>query len=262
VGPLAVFIALIAVVPMMAAVFSSVIVTTLVAVLSVAAAALLAFVLGDEGLDSLAAPLIAVAVLSIVAIIASSLRRPSTEVAAATAGVRGGPVALAAPSQADTDDMTGLLNRRGAIRALGARNADEERVIGFLDCDQFKKVNDEYGSEVGDEFIQAIAGRLRHSLPTHDTVARWDGDEFLVAMSTDATSARPAFQRVVASISSHPIRTVAGSIPASVSVGAAVWAPGQDLEDVIERAGRSLYSAKQSGGGVVVLDDTAETVAG
>jgi diguanylate cyclase (GGDEF)-like protein len=161
-------------------------------------------------------------------------------------------------TQADLDSMTGLLNRRGAIRALGPRNADTERVVAFLDCDMFKTVNEQYGSDVGDEFLQAIAGRLRHRLPAHDTVARWDGDEFLLAIAADAQSARPALERLIAGINGTNIRTTAGPIPATVSVGAALWHPGQELEDVISRSGRALYAAKTGGRGRIVLDDGAE----
>ncbi len=150
--------------------------------------------------------------------------------------------------------MTGLLNRRGAIRALGSRNTEGERVVAFLDCDLFKSVNEQYGSDVGDEFLQAVAGRLRHRLPAHDTVARWDGDEFLLAISADGASARPALERLVAGINGTNIRTTAGPIPATVSVGAAVWAPGQELESVISRSGRALYAAKTGGRGKIVVD--------
>ncbi len=157
-------------------------------------------------------------------------------------------------TQADLDSMTGLLNRRGAIRALGSRNTEGERVVAFLDCDLFKSVNEQYGSDVGDEFLQAVAGRLRHRLPAHDTVARWDGDEFLLAISADGASARPALERLVAGINGTNIRTTAGPIPATVSVGAAVWAPGQELESVISRSGRALYAAKTGGRGQIVVD--------
>jgi diguanylate cyclase (GGDEF)-like protein len=154
----------------------------------------------------------------------------------------------------DVDPMTGLLNRRGAVRNLGARNAGDERVLAFIDCDLFHQINEERGREIGDEFLQAVAGRLRHALPTRDTVARWDSDEFLVAVSAEPKAAMSALERVVGSMNKHPIRTSAGSIEATVSLGAATWAPGQDLEDVISRAGRALSAAKASGRGQVVLD--------
>ena len=85
-------------------------------------------------------------------------------------------------------------------------------------------------------------------------MARWDGDEFLLAISADGSSARPALERLVAGINGTNIRTTAGPIPATVSVGAAVWAPGQELESVISRSGRALYAAKTGGRGKIVVD--------
>ena len=252
-GQHAVFIAMMAAVPMLAAVFAPVTLTVIVAAITVAAAVVLAVIPGDETFEDSFIPLGALVVLAIVAIVASRFRA-SDSVPGPANVERRRSVQFQLQTQADLDSMTGLLNRRGAIRALGQRNADGDRVVAFLDCDLFKSVNEEYGSDVGDEFLQAVAGRLRHRLPAHDTVARWDGDEFLLAIAADAASARPALERLVAGINGHPIRTTAGPIPATVSVGAALWSPGQDLEDVISRSGRALYAAKHGGRGRIVVD--------
>jgi diguanylate cyclase (GGDEF)-like protein len=255
-GQQAVFVAMMAAVPLFSAVFASVPFAALVSVVTFVAALVLASVPGESGQADFSASvpsLIGVIVFGAIAVIASRFRGTDLPPAAAPIERRKG-MQFQLQTQADTDSMTGLLNRRGAIRALGPRNSEGDRVVAFMDCDLFKSVNEQYGSEVGDEFLQAIAGRLRHSLPAHDTVARWDGDEFLVAISADAVSARPAIERVMKSINGHPIRTTAGPVPSSVSVGAAVWGAGQELEDVISRAGRALYSAKSGGRGKVVVD--------
>ena len=255
-GQQAVFVALMAAIPLFSAVFASVPFTALVAVVTFVAALVLASVPGDGDFADSVPSLVGVVVFAAIAVISSRFRGTELPPAAAPIERRKG-MQFQLQTQADTDSMTGLLNRRGAIRALGARNVEGDRVVAFMDCDLFKSVNEQYGSEVGDEFLQAIAGRLRHSLPAHDTVARWDGDEFLVAISADAASARPAIERVMSSINGHPIRTTAGPIPSSVSVGAALWGSGQELEDVISRAGRALYAAKSGGRGKVIVDGEA-----
>ena len=252
-GEHAVFIAMMAVVPMMAAVSASVGFVALVAVLTLAAGLVLMFVPADEATEDSIVPLVAVLVLALIAVVVSRFRGTSAA-AEVVAPERRKAAQFQLQTQADLDSMTGLLNRRGAIRALGSRNTEGERVVAFLDCDLFKSVNEQYGSDVGDEFLQAVAGRLRHRLPAHDTVARWDGDEFLLAISADGASARPALERLVAGINGTNIRTTAGPIPATVSVGAAVWAPGQELESVISRSGRALYAAKTGGRGQIVVD--------
>lgn len=261
-GEHAMFIAMMAAVPMLSAVFASVSLVALVAVLTFAAGLVLTFVPGDEPTEDSLIPMIALIVLAAIAVIASRFRDVGA-VAQSAAPERRKSVQFQLQTQADLDSMTGLLNRRGAIRALGSRNTEGERVVAFLDCDLFKSVNEQYGSDVGDEFLQAVAGRLRHRLPAHDTVARWDGDEFLLAISADGASARPALERLVAGINGTNIRTTAGPIPATVSVGAAVWAPGQELESVISRSGRALYAAKTGGRGKIVVDgeDGAPAVA-
>jgi diguanylate cyclase (GGDEF)-like protein len=238
---------------MMAAVFASVGFVTLVALLTLAAGLILMYVPADEATEDSIVPMVAVLVLALIAVAVSRFRGtgPYAEVVAPE---RRKAAQFQLQTQADLDSMTGLLNRRGAIRALGSRNTEGERVVAFLDCDLFKSVNEQYGSDVGDEFLQAVAGRLRHRLPAHDTVARWDGDEFLLAISADGASARPALERLVAGINGTNIRTTAGPIPATVSVGAAVWAPGQELESVISRSGRALYAAKTGGRGQIVVD--------
>jgi diguanylate cyclase (GGDEF)-like protein len=261
-GQHAVFVAMMAAVPMFSAIFASVVFTALVAVVTFLAGLVLTFMPGDEDVSDSIVPLVALIILAAIAVIASRFRgSDASQPAASISPERRKSMQFQLQTQADTDSMTGLLNRRGAIRALGPRNSDSERVVAFLDCDLFKQVNEQYGSDVGDEFLQAVAGRLRHSLPPHDTVARWDGDEFLLAVAANSTSAQPALERVVSTINGHPIRTTSGPIPATVSVGAALWGPGQELEDVISRAGRALYAAKSGGRGRIVVDSGDETAA-
>jgi diguanylate cyclase (GGDEF)-like protein len=252
VGPAAVYIAMMAAVPMMSAGFARMPITAVVAALTVVAGFVVAFVATD-GLEASKWSLVGVVVLSAVAVVASLVR--GGHAAAAEPSERRKGVQFQLQTQAETDAMTGLLNRRGAIRALGAKNGDTERVVAFVDCDLFKGINDQFGNEVGDEYLQAVAGRLRHNLPPLDTVARWDGDEFLVVIAADAATAGPPLARIAATINSHPIRTTAGPIPGSVSIGAAVWGVGQELEDVIARSGGALYQAKAAGRSQVVVDD-------
>ena len=254
-------VALLAIASMLAAAFCSVLITAVMGVLALAAGAAVAMLGPSHVIDDYLVALAGLAVALILAIAIAIVKSRSAVSAATHSAAQSAAEAEAHPvlpvrvqASVDTDPMTGLLNRRGAIRSLGHRNTEGDRVVAFLDCDLFRAVNETYGSAVGDEFLQAIAGRLRHSLPAHDTVARWDGDEFLVAISADSSAAMKALERVVGAINGHPIRTTAGPIEASMSVGAAVWTAGQDLEDVISRAGRALHTAKSSGRGQAVLD--------
>ena len=263
-GDQLVYVAVLGAAPVLAAVFARVGLTVVVAVVTALAALALVVLAGDDPWSDATIPLISVAAWAVIAVIASAIKGPSvigySGPTSPSVERRRKTGSLQLQTQADLDSMTGLLNRRGAIRTLGQRNDGTERVIALLDCDLFKSVNEEYGNDVGDEFLQAIAGRLRHRLPPHDTVARWDGDEFLLAIAADESSARPALDRLVSGINGTNIRTTAGPIPATVSVGAAIWHPGEDLESVISRSGRALYTAKNGGRGSIVVD-TEETPA-
>ena len=252
-GQDAVYIAMMSVVPMIAAVFTGPRLTAISAALALVSGLALAALPGDEAFADSLIPLVALALFAVLAVVVSRSSKVIIETLPAPVERRKS-AQFQLQTQADLDSMTGLLNRRGAIRTLGPRNTDKDRVVAFLDCDLFKSVNEQYGSDVGDEFLQAIAGRLRHRLPAHDTVARWDGDEFLLVIAADAASARPALERLVAGINGTNIRTTAGPVPATVSVGAALWSPGQELEDVISRSGRALYAAKNGGRGKIVVD--------
>jgi diguanylate cyclase len=86
---------------------------------------------------------------------------------------------------ASTDSLTGLPNRRSLLEALRRAMAQGERdnrsvLVGFIDMDGFKKINDLHGHDVGDEFLSVMAGRLSASLRSADMLARFGGDEFVV----------------------------------------------------------------------------------
>lgn len=86
---------------------------------------------------------------------------------------------------AATDTLTGLPNRRTLVEALRRLLAQGERenrsvLVGFIDMDGFKKINDTHGHDIGDEFLSAMAARLSASLRASDMLARFGGDEFVV----------------------------------------------------------------------------------
>ncbi len=87
-------------------------------------------------------------------------------------------------SLAHTDPLTGLLNRRGLQATLlaGLPKATPQHILAvyFLDLDQFKPINDQYGHDVGDELLVVAASRLRATMRAGDAVARLGGDEFVV----------------------------------------------------------------------------------
>lgn len=163
---------------------------------------------------------------------------------------------------ADTDSLTGLLNRRGFLTNAETIAAATERRghalgIAMADIDNFKRINDTYGHQVGDEVIQAVIDRLRPLLRDADCFGRWGGEELVAALSdADERGARIAGERLRASLASHPVRSpsLGITIPVTISIGIAVtWRPAGRLENLIDRADAALFQAKANGKDVIEL---------
>jgi diguanylate cyclase (GGDEF)-like protein len=147
------------------------------------------------------------------------------------------------------DPLTGLSNRRGISEGLDrlTRPADgsERRVtVVLLDIDHFKRINDRYGHDRGDEVIRAVSGALTAAVRPGDLVGRWGGEEFIVVASdTDRHGAAIVAERLRRSVADT---VVVDGDPVTVSVGYAVIADG-DRGAATTRADRALYLAKSAG---------------
>jgi diguanylate cyclase (GGDEF)-like protein len=154
-----------------------------------------------------------------------------------------------------TDPLTGLPNRRYVEEHLAAALSAARRhhrplAVLFIDIDDFKRVNDRFGYEVGDDVLRAVGERLRITLRTEDLVGRWGGEEFLAVLpAADLAGALASAERVRAAVA------IAGAggdhdAPVTVSVGCATGA-GEPAE-LIRRASRALRQAKLGGKNRVV----------
>jgi diguanylate cyclase (GGDEF)-like protein len=161
---------------------------------------------------------------------------------------------------ADTDPLTGLLNRRAFLPfAEDAMNYYKRyrRNLGVLmfDIDHFKRINDTFGHAAGDEVIRAVSRIIAGQIRTTDKVARFGGEEFVVLLrETDAQGAENLANRIREAIGATVVTQGLAEIELTISVGAAiVCEQDRDIEDVIERADKALYAAKSSGRNRVVL---------
>jgi diguanylate cyclase (GGDEF)-like protein len=159
----------------------------------------------------------------------------------------------AAASAANRDALTGLFNRRHVTAfaeplAALVHEGKEEVTLCMVDVDHFKQVNDRYGHPVGDEVLRAVGELLGARLREGDCLARIGGEEFMIVLRhCNASRGRRVAESARHNVAASQIRTAAGEVPITVSVGVAQWGPGERLEDVIRRADRTLYGAKQSG---------------
>lgn len=161
---------------------------------------------------------------------------------------------------ADTDPLTGLLNRR-AFKVFGVdamnyyRRHQRELGVLVIDIDFFKRINDTFGHAVGDDVIRTVGQIVVDEARTIDKVARFGGEEFVVLLRETekegpAALAERIRSRIAGALVDHPDHT----IHVTVSVGGSMASPtDRDIEDVIERADRALYEAKATGRNRVVV---------
>jgi two-component system, cell cycle response regulator len=167
---------------------------------------------------------------------------------------------------ATTDPLTGLLNRRAFVEQVmqdfrrTARYSDSFSVI-LLDIDHFKKINDEKGHTSGDAVLVAIARLLGESVRDCDVVARWGGEEFVIALPcTPLEGAEELAERIRARVEALEVFDVGGNrVHVTASFGAAMQSCDDTLEHLIDRADRAMYTAKGSGRNRVHLFRNAST---
>jgi len=167
---------------------------------------------------------------------------------------------------AANDALTGLSNRR-ALMDLGASECQRMERFGHplsvlvVDIDHFKPVNDAWGHLAGDRVIcavaQACAARKRNGA---DIVARFGGEEFVIVLpetdSQSALSMAESLRREVAAMS-VPVDEQVASIAVTVSIGVATLqrGAGLDFEELVNRADKALYRAKQAGRNTIFCAD-------
>lgn len=172
----------------------------------------------------------------------------------ATAAIRNAMLHGEIQTQAITDSLTGLYNRRG-FEELGRREVESIRRFNrslaaiILDVDDFKHINDAYGHASGDAVLQTVADRLNENIRKVDLLARYGGDEFTILMpEADIYSATQAAERLRQVISDQPAPTPKGPIKVTISLGVARGTnETPSLEALIDHADRALYQAKETG---------------
>jgi len=164
-------------------------------------------------------------------------------------------------SAARLDYLTGICNRRAiddlASRAIAAaRRHGMPMAMMIIDVDHFKRINDEFGHEAGDQALIETVRRIRDSLRAEDLVGRLGGEEFVAVMpNTDGQSALAAAERTRHAFAHAPMQISGGSIAVTVSVGVAVlMAEDVQFSHLLRRADRAMYAAKAAGRNRVMLD--------
>ncbi|MGH9748648.1 MAG: diguanylate cyclase [Candidatus Polarisedimenticolia bacterium] len=157
---------------------------------------------------------------------------------------------------AETDGVTGLYNHRYFITALRqeldrARRLDRPLTVLMADIDDFKRFNDTYGHQTGDEVLRHVAQTVARSLRRSDVVCRYGGEEFAaVLQDADRSAAEPVAEKVRAEVERNGLQptTVPRPLHVTVSLGFACFpSDARTPAELIAAADAGLYDAKKAG---------------
>ena len=155
---------------------------------------------------------------------------------------------------ADTDELTGLANRRSFLKHLSVeisrfKRFKEDFSIAIMDIDHFKKVNDTYGHDVGDEVLKIVSKVVTSTLRNYDLVGRIGGEEFAILFpKTELSNAKLVCERIADAVRNAVISTPDGKISVTASFGlTSVSGDMSEATVILKKADIMLYQAKQAG---------------
>lgn len=160
--------------------------------------------------------------------------------------------------QADTDPLTGLLNRRAMENKIRQLRSDGiPFALAMADLDHFKDLNDTFGHDTGDRALRLFARVMSNSVRDSDLVSRHGGEEFVIVLpGADVNAAAPVLHRIRTTLE-ESIR--AAQVPTfTVSIGLVDSTWSNDLVSLLRSADRALADAKDQGRDRVVIDHTKE----
>jgi two-component system cell cycle response regulator len=163
-----------------------------------------------------------------------------------------------------TDPLTGLFNRRYALRRMGemslaAVDSGTGPAVLIVDIDRFKQVNDRFGHAAGDAVLVEVAARLSAGLAEADLIARIGGEEFLIALpNRTLAQAQDRAHALCAAINGTPVTLPDGArVTLTISIGLSLARPGTLPDEAIDLADRALLAAKMQGRNRVIVGRSA-----
>ena len=153
-----------------------------------------------------------------------------------------------------TDGLTGLLNHKEFHKKLdetieGSKRYHYTVTLLMIDIDHFKKFNDTYGHQVGDQVLRVVADAIKSQIRTVDVCARYGGEEFAVILRNGDVSYPPVLaERIRSTVYAYPVKHDGIRSQLSVSIGVACFPEdANNAEGLIKRADEALYTAKETG---------------
>lgn len=169
--------------------------------------------------------------------------------------------------EALTDQLTNLGNRKAFDEALRdeagqAMENGENLSLIFCDIDHFKKFNDDWGHQTGDNVLKLVASMIRSNVKGQDIAARYGGEEFAIILpQTDLHGARQLADQIRYNVENKKLQRKStgeslGTV--TISMGVALYRPGEPLTEFVHRADSCLYAAKRSGRNRVICERDPE----
>ncbi|MBK8172110.1 MAG: diguanylate cyclase [Sandaracinaceae bacterium] len=160
---------------------------------------------------------------------------------------------------ATLDSLTGVYNRRHffdmADRAVQSMEQKKKPLcVAMFDADHFKKINDRFGHDVGDDALRMLTSVCQKEIRATDTFARFGGEEFVLLLpETPIATAAVIVERIRRAISEATVQVDEQRVPLTLSVGLAERKPGELLDTLLRRSDEAVYEAKRAGRNCVVL---------
>jgi diguanylate cyclase (GGDEF)-like protein len=153
---------------------------------------------------------------------------------------------------AQIDELTGAYNRRYIMKSLGEKITRIQRgahgCIALIDLDHFKRINDRFGHPVGDEVLRRFARAIFANIRMIDKLGRYGGEEFLLVLpDTNVDQALQIVERLRGIIAEQDWSAIAPDLTLTLSAGLSEIASNDTPEDLLARADRALYRAKDAG---------------
>ena len=155
---------------------------------------------------------------------------------------------------ANSDHLTGIANRRllferGGQEFARARRHGSTLSVVMMDCDEFKRINDDYGHDVGDDCLQHVCQLCLKETRDEDLFARYGGEEFVLLLpDSSEEGAYMLAERIRRRIKETPLHTASGEIFLTISSGVATISPTTEaFEQLLSRADKALLTAKANG---------------
>lgn len=160
----------------------------------------------------------------------------------------------------NTDELTNIFNRRYLDIYLNNKKTEVDAFettfgVMFFDIDLFKKVNDTYGHNIGDEVLKMVSNTLKSAIRTDDAIGRWGGEEFIGIFNVDNLRALEKIaNKLRILVEKSTLYIEEEDIKVTISVGGTLYRSGESIEDLVHRADQKMYQSKQTGRNKVTVE--------